>query len=315
MRNLTLALTGLFCLSAFGQIRGPVQGYVVDREARAIRPVNGIPGASFLGDPLDCGIAVDLAAINGARAVALAADTEQNRTAFITGLDATPSSNILEGTLANPVIMVLSPSVRTAAIAGAEGTLQRITIGTDSAPRVEAPIVTDTASAVTALAIDDTGNILYASGDGIYAVPAGSSASALVTRVQSVSALVTKAQGFFYADNTANEVVAARWESGAVALTVIAQERDGVQGPVGLDVSADGKRLYVANKDSATLLVWNLEFGARETELELASPPTRCQRLGADGVLALNEGASVPLLLLDPGTTPRVVFVPAVAKN
>ena len=50
------ALLTLLPLLAYAQgVTGPRSGFVFDAQAKAIRPVNGIPGAATLGEPLDLG--------------------------------------------------------------------------------------------------------------------------------------------------------------------------------------------------------------------------------------------------------------------
>src|SRR5688500_10906100 len=45
-------------------LRGPVMGYVLDAAMQTVRPVNGIPGSSLLGDPLSLPFPVTAAAFS-----------------------------------------------------------------------------------------------------------------------------------------------------------------------------------------------------------------------------------------------------------
>src|SRR5712692_4937993 len=52
-------------------VGGPVLGYVLDGQRQAIRPVNGIPGAAYVGAPLDLNVPIEAAAFSSRSEFAL----------------------------------------------------------------------------------------------------------------------------------------------------------------------------------------------------------------------------------------------------
>src|SRR5580704_10492824 len=58
--GIVLATCGVLAAQQ-GSLSGPVAGFVFDGPGRALRPIQGVPGASLLGDPISFGI--DVAAV------------------------------------------------------------------------------------------------------------------------------------------------------------------------------------------------------------------------------------------------------------
>ncbi|MEZ5353294.1 MAG: hypothetical protein R2762_11710 [Bryobacteraceae bacterium] len=271
-------------------------------------------------------MAVDRAAVDSARGVALIAEFDQGRVAFVRGLSAESAVTVQEiaGALARPDRIVLSPGATAAALYSPElGQVQSIT-GLKAEIKVnEAALVTDLGP-VTAITVDDAGTILIAAPGGIHALRAGS-AAVLVAQAQDPAAIVIWRDGFVYADRAANEIVAASTRDEFPELTVIAQERDGIASPAGLAVM--GGRLLVAVTGS--LVFWDLETGMKAYEIPSPAQPTTLRHLG--GAVSLNDPGDQPLWLVEPGLAglglaelglaetdeqaPRVRFVPAAARQ
>jgi len=57
--GLVLAAGGVLAAQQ-GSLSGPVAGFIYDSPGHALRPVQGVPGASLIGDPINLGL--DLAA-------------------------------------------------------------------------------------------------------------------------------------------------------------------------------------------------------------------------------------------------------------
>src|SRR6202521_42291 len=79
MRNwitatVAFSLLGLVQAQPAG-ISGPVSGFVVDPTGGVIRPVNGLPGAWLLGNPVDLPLRVDVAGIASGNAFAVLVDS------------------------------------------------------------------------------------------------------------------------------------------------------------------------------------------------------------------------------------------------
>src|SRR5688572_25381611 len=84
--------------SAPGGLRGPVMGYVLDATGQAIRPVNGIPGSSLLGQPLALPFPVAAAAFSPRGDFALVISASDDRTAYVLrNLGGAPEIDPIEG--------------------------------------------------------------------------------------------------------------------------------------------------------------------------------------------------------------------------
>src|ERR1700722_13633409 len=60
---LVLATSGLL-VGQQSSLQGPVAGFVFDNAARVLRPIQGVPGASLLGDPVNFGFALSTAYVS-----------------------------------------------------------------------------------------------------------------------------------------------------------------------------------------------------------------------------------------------------------
>src|SRR5438552_1897232 len=69
--------------SAPAGLRGPVIGYVFDATMQAIRPINGIPGSSVLGEPLTLPFPVAAAAFSPLGDFALAISDSGDQPAYV----------------------------------------------------------------------------------------------------------------------------------------------------------------------------------------------------------------------------------------
>jgi len=92
----------------------------------------------------------------------------------------------------------------------------------------------------------------------------------------------------------------------------LAGTADGIAGPVGLDVSLDGKSIVVANGRGRNIFVFD-PGGPQRATYPCPCTPTGLGRLNGNSVFVVNDVSdSSPLWIFDgDGATPRVLFVPA----
>ena len=84
--------------SAQTGLRGPVMGYVLDATTQAIRPVNGIPGSSVLGQPLALPFPVAAAAFSPRGDFALVTSaSDDHTTQVLRNLGGAPHIDPIEG--------------------------------------------------------------------------------------------------------------------------------------------------------------------------------------------------------------------------
>ncbi|MEZ5401940.1 MAG: hypothetical protein R2729_19865 [Bryobacteraceae bacterium] len=314
MRTAKLILTAaLACGAGLAGIRGPVMGWVADRDARVLRPVNGMPGAGSMGDPVDAGMAVDAAVVNAAAGVALVSDRDNGGLGVVRGLGDSPSAVALEGVVAGAELMALSPGGQYGAVF-AKGSVQLIR-QLKSEPAVSAPVATELDGAA-AMVVDDGGVILVAARGGIHAF-APDAGGVLVARADSPSALALLDEGFIYADRAANEVVIGETRGEFAPVRILAQGTDGVEAPIGVAVA--GRRAAVAH--SGGLAVFDIDAGLKLFDVPLMAAPEMLKTFGS--AFALNAGGAGPLWLLDAleveragagSDAPKVWFVPAAAR-
>ena len=142
---------------------------------------------------------------------------------------------------------------------------------------------------VNALAFDGQNLILgVASGEagGIYLA----SASAGVQRIApgaSPSAIALAGSSLYFADNQSQQVFQVQNYAGTPGAVVFASD-SGISSPDGLQVSADGQRLFVANAASRKLDVYDIASRAPVQSLDLAFTPTGVERFGDASVFLLN---------------------------
>jgi hypothetical protein len=156
-RTLLFGLLACVPVSAqSGSVSAPVMGYAFDGTARAIRPIRGIPGASLLGEGIDAGFPVAMAAIAPSQDFALAVAAGESRLRLLP-LSATSSGDPLpQNTLAAPSRIRFSASGSAALLFQDAGRLQSIS-GLPGHPSVRDIDLSALTNAPNALAISDDG--------------------------------------------------------------------------------------------------------------------------------------------------------------
>jgi len=320
--------------SAQAALRGPVSGYVLDAGSRAIRPVNGLLGAALLGTALPLPFPVSAAAISSERDLALVVSGSEDRGLYLVrGLgSATPSVAPVPGALPQ-VERIVFNAADTAALAysARDRRLQMIRGLPDNAAANPAADLSRMAGTVTALAVDAAGSTAVIATVEAAPAPRGRHSGRgalywlrmsdpdsppeprLVSYFLAPSslALLNQDRDVMVADAAASELALVRGFAGQGEVLRWAGERDGVSGPAALNVSADGRRLFVANAGDRSLVVFDLAARSAEARLALDAVPTRLERLPGRSTFLLNEAGGEPLLVLEAGQSPAVYFVPA----
>jgi hypothetical protein len=297
-------------------VASPVTGFIFDAQSGAVRPMLGIPGASYLGNVVATGLNTASVAPDGSAALAV---QQLGRLVLYTGLRG-----------ANPPVAVHIPG----AIAGADhfawagssdaagaavyssltGRAQILT-GLAQSPVAAAPIdLSGLPGRVTALAFDGQRLIVGVAcneAGGIYLA----SASAGIQRIAqaaSPSAIGLAGGSLYFADKQAQQIWQVESYGGTPAQVLFAHD-SGISSPAGLQVSADGQRLYAANAGSRTLEVYDISSHSPVQSLNLNFTPTRLDRFGDASVFLLNGTGTEPLYVVRDGAPGKaaVYFVPA----
>jgi hypothetical protein len=301
-----------------GGIQGPVMGYVFDASAQAIRPVNGIPGSSALGQPLGLPFPVAAAAFSPRSDFALTVSATDDGTVYIlrnpggaNGFD--PIDGAIRG--ADGVFFNADAS---AAVLLASGPPRlQVVRGLPASPAAGPELdLSSIAGTISAIAIDQAGaNVLIAVAadhGALYLASGQELRPGAIANLGSPAALalLNGDQDVIVADSAVNELTLIRNFGGTPEVFHVAGETDGIAGPAGLRISPDGRRLYVADATSRTLDIWNFDAQSMEASYPLDAPPTRLTALQGSSIFLLNDAGDHPLLLLD-AVNPAVYFVPA----
>lgn len=298
------------------RISGPVLGYVLDREATALRPVFGIPGAATFGPQLDVGGDIHRSAIAQDAGYALAVVGAERRVRLIRDLDGEHSWIALADLPAAPHSILLSPAGAAAALV--YGDSVAVVTGLPGAPaasRVVERTALPAGARIWAVS-DDGAHLLLSAGAGgteaIYLLDAeGGWRFLLSTGKTAAAAFLAGGSEAVVADGAWNRVA---WARASGEVIPLAGEAEGISDPVAVSVSRDSRRVFVANAGTRTIAVLDLEGGPAAL-VACQCQLTGLERMQGNAVFRLSDLTADPMWVFD-GDAPeaRIVFVPAVAQ-
>ena len=296
---------------------GPSLGVVFDTRGQALRPILGIPGAALFGDPLTqasplssatVSMRQNIAVVNdGAwKAVPLSSSGVSNTVVLPNGI-ATNAKVAVSETGASAAFYDSANNALTV-VTGIPASLAWGLAGLDSLP-----------GPITRFAVADDGSLLLASsipggGEALFWIGQDGSTRQLAT-LQHTSAILLWNSGAsaLVTDRGANQIWTIQNPGSNAAITLAASDADGVSGPAGAALSADGKQLWIANTGNRNLLGIDLATRASVT-LDCGFDLTALLPMADGTSFRLNHLGKGPLWLLDtaPGAGPRIVFIPAI---
>ncbi|MGD0361022.1 MAG: hypothetical protein ABSC93_09145 [Bryobacteraceae bacterium] len=292
-------------------VNGPVTGFIFDMQAGAIRPMLGIPGAAYLGNATVAGLAAAAVSPDGSAALAV-----QNGKLFVyNGLRTTALAvSAVGGAIAKPSYFAWADN-NIAAIYAPASAQGQILSGLTAAPAAGAPIdLAGLPGPVTALAFDGQRLILAVTSSesgGIYlaSVAAGTERIAVAANP---SALTVAGSSLYFADSQAQQIFQVQNYARTPSVVPFAND-SGIASPSGLQISADGRRLYVANAGSRKLAVYDIASRSPEQTVDLSFTPTRLDRFGDSSVFLMNGIGQGPFYVARDGGAGKaaVYFVPA----
>ncbi|MBI3693684.1 MAG: hypothetical protein HY238_02430 [Acidobacteria bacterium] len=304
-------------------LQGPVLGYVFDAGRQSIRPVNGIPGASHVGLPLALPFPVAAAAFSSRADFGLVVAAQDDYALYLVRNlgAAAPSLELMDRVLGGVDRIVLNSSDTAAALYSSEAQRVQMLRGLPANPLI-GPVadLSPLGGKVTALALDrNAAQLLITVSEGgqnglyLWSAAEADSQPRLLSTFQAPTAvaLLNKDQDAVVADAGINQLVLIRRFATSADAFLLAGERDGLANPAGVEASADGRRIFIANAGGRSLYVWNIEAQAVEARLPLDAAPTRLLRFQGQSMFLLNEIGNDPLLLLENAGDAAVYFVPA----
>jgi DNA-binding beta-propeller fold protein YncE len=316
---------GAFAISGWAQtsagVAGPVTGFIFDAQTGAVRPMLGIPGAAYLGNMVAPGLNSASVAPDGSAALAV---QQLGRLVLYTGLrGATPPLALhVPGAIAGADHFAWAPISSangggSAAVVYCSRTGQaQILTGLGQSPAAAAPInLSGLPGQVTALAFDGQRLIVGVASNeagGIYLASA-SSGIQRIAHSASPCAIDLAGSSLYFADNQAQQIWQVQSYAGIPAAVLFAND-SGISSPAGLQLSADGQRLYAANAGNRTLSIYDITSRLPVQSLDLSFTPTRLDLFGDATTFLLNGTGQGPLYVVRDGAPGKaaVYFVPAV---
>ncbi len=307
-----------------GWLSGPVAGFVYDSPGHALRPIQGVPGASLIGDPISLGLDLSAAYVSPHQDSAFVVSAG-GVLHFFRLTSAGPVETSLGGISFIPQRVVFSPSGTAAALftpgkaqvfgglPGAPALAGTVTLPATGGVQLSSPAPNHSRRRTPA-----TGDYAL-SDDGVYLLSVSGGSARLLSVNGENRSLVQAGAGSLAAftpgghdaaviDPTAG-LLLIRDASGAATAQTIAQLDDSLASAVGIGFSQDGAKLYVPSAGAQGVVIFDLSASSRGT-ISCDCTPATLVPMGS--LFRLNEFGSAPLWLLDAGAAaPRIVFVPA----
>jgi DNA-binding beta-propeller fold protein YncE len=286
-------------------VAGPVTGFVFDAQAGHIRPMLGMPGSAYLGTTVISNVDSASVSPDGSAAFAIQA----GKLVLYTGLaSASPLAVDLRGSITADHF-AWGPGATAAAIYSSKSAQAQIVSNLLETPSAGAPIdLSGLSGQVAALAFDGQ-QIILAVGSGgsgsIYTVTAQSGPQRIASAA-SPSAIVLAGADLYFADQQTGQI----WQVQSYArqpVPVLFAADASISSPVGLQLSVDNSRLYVANAGSRALSIYDVAARSQIESIALNFAPTRVDRFGNASVFLLNNAGQ--------GQTPLYVFSDANAAK
>ena len=282
-----------------GQFSAPVLGYVYDPGARAIRSIFGVPGSAGLGDAIATDLDRTFVSPRGDYALSYGL-----RLLRWSGRELSQGS--LDSAGRQPDDVGFSHSGEVAAVYYSDpGIVEvwaslpgspRLAFRKRTEPRLRALAVSDDASAV--LGAEETGALIL--------ITAGTE-RLIVTGEYTAVAFLGGGLDAVAADVAADHVLVLR---NLAVSSVLAGPSDGVAGPVALGISADNRKLVVANSRPQSLVQIELE-SRQVSKMTCDCKPGFMQRLRGNAVFLITDTFKTKPFFLDgDAPDPRIFLAP-----
>ena len=311
---ISILLLGGLAAQDGSPVSGPLVGFVFDKAA-GVRPIFGVPGAATLGQPVMRSSGLEAVVFSPARDYALALAPRGGQVMLLRDLSA-PGVAVGLQVAPGAARVAISPSGDAAVLYYPEAQAVSVLTGLPDAPAVswslEAPYL---AGGVGALAVSDEGSavLIAAAGDEspIWLLTPAAGARFLSSVSSSPSlAFLSKSSDAVVADAGNSTVVLVRDPAGQAETTRIGGAAEGVSRPVAVAVTADNRRVLVANAASAGVVSLSLA-GEEPLALTCNCAVAGLERLAGGVAFRLSAPGESPLWLLDAASSPpRIVFVP-----
>ena len=296
---------------------GSALGFVFDPQIHGLRPLLGIPGASIFGKTVGLRVEITDAIVAPARDHALAI-TGDSELVEVRQLSSAPVVHPVLREKSVIDVMRLSPMGGEAILYRRAANTYQLVTNLPGAPAAgEEFDLPASHGSLTALALADGGRVALAGfSDGesgaIYLLSrTGHAAWISGVRHPSAITFVSHSHDALVADRADDRIYLLRNATGNVATLLIADKHDGVDQPVAVEASGDGRQIFAANARSKTILTVDLANGAHVLH-SCHCVPTTLSHLNGNALYRITEPSKGPMWLFDgDAPQPRIVFVPA----
>ncbi len=313
----TLALLAAWpAASQVASITGTVSGFIYDAPSRSVRPVGGVPGSSYLGQP----VLTDLDAAFIAPDAQSAVIVTNGQIALVSGLNNPVSTPIPDLDPQSDIVSWGSKSRALVAYSSANRILRRLDISTGSpvaGPAIDLSVIegdvaglaTNSDASQTVIAVK------HPTQGGFFGLTDGGSPVRL-SLTDPGPVIFSRHTNLFYAvDRSTSQILRfSQGISGPGDALSFSGESAPLADPVGLALSADEQRIYVAGGADRIVRAYDLPSATVAGDMSLETSPKSISALDpASTVLLLGPrtGADQPAWILDARTTPSIFFVPA----
>jgi len=306
-----LSLPGGLAKAQSTSFHGPISGFVYSHTSRTVRPLFGIPGATYIGSPLLD--QVDSASIAPGGKWAMI--TKGGHSAFMRGLsDLAPAESSPDGLIDAVDRVLWNRDGSYALLYSSSGNrLQRVRLS-DTGATADVPLDLSPWGQATVLAIDPAGQQIAfgVAGLGLYLFGAGQSPALLYSMASPAAAAFDGTGRRLYAVDLDRQQIT-EFDSGSSALDFasLAQPDAPAVSPVGLAVSGDGRYLMLADSASQAVRVYETASRSLANTIPLDFTPSRFEALSSGTFLLNGDNSNEWLLVLDARQLPSISFVPA----
>jgi hypothetical protein len=313
-------LASLFLLagSSYSQpanLTGPLAGFVYDPATRSVRPMFGIPGATYTSSPVLSDVDLASVAPSGKSAFFV----KGGQAGFIQDISAAISPAPTDGLISSVDRIVWSRNGQFALLYSSSGNqLQRVAVSSKGVA-ADTPIDLSSLGQATALTIDPTGQqiVFGVSGSGLYLATPSQSPALLSSMANPVAAAFDDSGVNLYAaDLGQQQIVTFQSGSGPIPFASLTRADGTASTPVGLGLSAGSRYLLAADSATRSVLVYDTGSQNLVNTIPLDFSPSRFDALSTGPSFLLNGDRSNEwLLILDARQTPAVYFVPATQEQ
>jgi len=293
---------------ADAQISLPQLGFKVEGET--IRPIWGIPGSSRTGKPLDLSALVRVEIASDQQYLLGVRSADHQLMVVDLGNTASPVATPIEGSFGDPDGLAVSPTGSAAAIFSSRDRAVQIISGLPNHPAIRESYPVKSEHTPNAMAVSDDGKTVLFAADG-YLWTAGKDGNSRFGSARGrISAIqfLRNSQDAVVADQGFNELLLIKADEPGNQKSLLYSSRDGISRPVGIGLSKDGTRLFIANASNGTVAIGDLANG------RLTVVPCGCEiagwySLAVDSSFRISDPKGASYIIDAHTSVPQVSFI------